>query len=557
MKKKIRVCVALLLVIALAVSVALALTACGNGGGDSSGTNVQEEGVDEADVVKVNGDGYIFKAQTDGVTVSRLNADGAVEVVRKSKAGLDFTPREMFLHGDKYLVVIGYKTVVADDEANGYYTRPSYDEMIVRVYDLEASAAGDEVVCLRSDEFRGAYKTSRMIDGKLYLLTNYNSGYDKAYVDFFFGKIKFDVSDGNGNGFLIAGLDLNDARGRYKTGLYAGSVYEVYCSPYALYALRSKRIGRGCNYITATDIDKISLDTLKKVKTVTDLRGYAQDRFCLSDNGETLFAACWVAGTMDVKNADPRGSYLYSFDKDLNRQAKLGPIAPGEQLKSARFDGDTCYIVTYRQVDPLYKIDISDPAAPKITGELKIDGYSAYMQAFGDGLLIGVGYGESGGSLKVTLFQTGAGYPDEVNSLVWEATDSAARTDPRAILCEPDNNLFALPAGTRGYKYYDRNAGAYVNTVKKQGAYVLGIKDGELAELAFLTDLEENFKDSISNGRKTVARIARIGNYLLTISDGDITPYAFVTEGGVPVIDPEPVGRFSTRIVEDVFTVSF
>ncbi|GHV03033.1 hypothetical protein FACS1894211_15420 [Clostridia bacterium] len=560
LKRKIRLFLAVLSAVALTVSVAFLLSACKSV--DSSTTNVQEDGVDEADIVKVNGAGYIFKAQSDGVTVSRLatageNA-GAVEVVRRSKASEDFAPQEMFLYEDAYLIVFGYKVKAVYDENGGRIG--SSETMIVRVYDLKASEAGTDVglVLLRADEFRGTYKTSRLTDGKLYLLTNYRADYDQYYVDFFFGRISFDVADGNGNGFLIAKLDLGDANGKYKTGLYAGSVYEVYCSRYALYALRSKSLSQGCNTVRGTNIDRISLDTLKKTGTVTALRGYAQDRFCLYDNGEYLFAVAWVSRTLDNKNADTRGTYLYTFNQKLEQKAKLGPIASDEQLKSARFDGDVCYIVTYRQVDPLFKIDISDPAEPRLTGELKIDGFSVYMQTFGDGLLIGMGYGASPQNLSVTLFETAGDYPDEVNSLVYQYTYAEARFNPRAILCEPENNIFAFAAEESGSDHYYVRDGRYTGI--RQGAYILGLQDGELKELAFLTDLDPvHSLHNESSARKKITRVVRIGDYLLTVSDGYIASYAIRWPGTTESdkMEFERIGMYDTRIVLDTFTVTF
>ena len=67
---------------------------------------------------------------------------------------------------------------------------------------------------------------------------------------------------------------------------------------------------------------------------------------------------------------------VYVLDMNLNVVGKLEDLAPGEQIYSARFMGDRCYVVTFRNIDPLFVIDISDPTAPTVLGQLKVTGYS-------------------------------------------------------------------------------------------------------------------------------------------------------------------------------------
>ena len=75
----------------------------------------------------------------------------------------------------------------------------------------------------------------------------------------------------------------------------------------------------------------------------------------------------------------------------LREVGRVGGLGGGEQIYAVRFIGDTGYVVTFRQVDPLYTLDLSDPAEPRVVGELKIPGYSAYLHPVGEGLLLGIG----------------------------------------------------------------------------------------------------------------------------------------------------------------------
>ena len=90
---------------------------------------------------------------------------------------------------------------------------------------------------------------------------------------------------------------------------------------------------------------------------------------------------------------------------ELKQVGAITGIAPTEQIYAARFDGETAYLVTFRQVDPLFVIDLTEPTAPQLQGELKIPGFSTYLEVIQEGLVIGVGRDDAWGShLQVSLF---------------------------------------------------------------------------------------------------------------------------------------------------------
>lgn len=138
------------------------------------------------------------------------------------------------------------------------------------------------------------------------------------------------------------------------------------------------------------------------------------------------------------------GSSLYVLNAaDLSQVSSLTGIAPGERVYAARYVGDYLYLVTYRRVDPLFGIDISDPANPKILGWLEIPGYSEYLHPWGDRYLVGVGVGESWG-LKVDLYDVS----DPTNITRVSSIDvggwSQALWEHHAF--QPiDNETFAIP----------------------------------------------------------------------------------------------------------------
>ena len=142
---------------------------------------------------------------------------------------------------------------------------------------------------------------------------------------------------------------------------------------------------------------------------------------------------------------------LFVLDGSLNVVGSLENIAPDERVYSCRFEGTQGYFVTYRETDPLFHVDISDPTAPKIVGELKLPGYSAYLQRFGE-YMLGFGVNDEG-KLKVSMFSENEdGSMKEIDNFSIEnAMYSEALYDHHAILADASRGVIAFGASV----YYD------------------------------------------------------------------------------------------------------
>ena len=147
------------------------------------------------------------------------------------------------------------------------------------------------------------------------------------------------------------------------------------------------------------------------------------------------------------------------LDDDLKIIGIISDLAPDEQIYSVRFDGEVGYFVTFRQVDPLFSVDLSNPAAPKIMGELKIPGFSQYLHVYGEDLLFGLGMtadektGRTG-SLKLSMFDVSNPYDvTEKHQLVLEENYSTALYNHKAILVAKEKDLIAFPVD-KGYKVF-------------------------------------------------------------------------------------------------------
>ncbi|MCK4498833.1 beta-propeller domain-containing protein, partial [Candidatus Bathyarchaeota archaeon] len=193
-------------------------------------------------------------------------------------------------------------------------------------------------------------------------------------------------------------------------------------------------------------------------------------------------------------------------------------LAPGETIYSARFMGETLYLVTFRKIDPLFIIDLQDAEAPKVLGELKITGYSDYLHMYDTGYLIGVGKETVGADfgnfawyqgIKISLFNvTDQSNPQEVDKteIGDRGTDSPVLRDHHAFLFDRERQLLVLPVKVAEidpeqypYGITDNAYGEYV----WQGAYVysISVEDGlelrgRITHIENITDVQGNYYSS-------------------------------------------------------------
>lgn len=156
-----------------------------------------------------------------------------------------------------------------------------------------------------------------------------------------------------------------------------------------------------------------------------------------------------------------RDNVLLILDLSLKEVSRIENLAEGEDLKSVRFDGEIGYFVTYLQVDPLFAVDLSDPKQPKILSELKIPGFSTYLQTYGKGMLLGVGRDDSG-FVKLSMFDVSDKTDvKETAVLVSDRWYSGTLDDHKAILADSGKNLIGLATGS-GYLVYTYCDGEFV-----------------------------------------------------------------------------------------------
>ncbi len=258
--------------------------------------------------------------------------------------------------------------------------------------------------------------------------------------------------------------------------------------------------------VTQTCIRKFSFEG-GKLEGVAQAKvdGIVDDSFCLDEyDGHLRVVTTIYRGSDESENA------LYILDDQLKETGRIGNIAPGEQVYSARFLGNTGYFVTFKQVDPLFSVDLSDPANPTILGQLKIPGFSEYLHPYSENLLLGIGMSadDAGATDGVKLSMFDVSDPADVSEVATEVLDEAYYSDIfydyRAALIDPASNIIGFPvSGSRSEEFC-----------------VYGYSDGSFSQ---------QMREDVNGTGWQPARGVRIGNVLYVVKGNAVESYEIGT----------------------------
>ena len=523
--------------------------ASGGTGGDYSGTNVQVEGVDEGDIVKTDGK-YIYVIHYDELII--LKADGAntVEVSRteigrsnyeSSDGKTDYSywyeyknPDELFV-GDGRLAVISNYSSYRENRLDGKWNYTSKNYTCVDIYDVSDPAAPKLVSSLGQD---GYDLGTRMVGSKVYLVTNYwvwncveeePSTYvpvlykndemhilpvEKIYINpacestEYVVACVYDLATGE-TAASQSILGCGDTLFMNESGVYVlGSRWKDTVTDKGKESVYTVE-----EHVNASATEIIRLDTEDlSVKATGAVPGYMDSQFSAdeyqgylrlvttrNDNCYTIYRD-EAYGFENYKWADRKTTNgLYILDGSLAIVGKVEDLAPGERVYSARFDGDIAYFCTFRNVDPLFAADLSDPTAPKVLSELKISGFSEYLHAWSENRLFGLGQEadeESGWTecLKLVMFDT----TDKANVTVKHTLQlsdcdwSEALYDHKAVFIDPVRNYigFAADDEYRIYTYDDANGFRLVCSFEAENYWFGGARGFRIGDAVYIVTNE-------------------------------------------------------------------
>jgi uncharacterized secreted protein with C-terminal beta-propeller domain len=244
-----------------------------------------------------------------------------------------------------------------------------------------------------------------------------------------------------------------------------------------------------------------------------------------------------IATTSGDTWMDTSQNNIYVLGSNMVLKGKLEGLAPSERIYSARFVGDRAYLVTFRQVDPFYVIDLKDPAMPRVLGYLKIPGFSDYLHPYDENTIIGFGRdtidtanGPILGGIKIAMFDvTDVTKPIEKSKIVLGSSSSWSDVlyNHKALLFSKDKNLFALPVTLYsgvGMENRFTFQGAYVYSVSPSTGFVLRGTSTHLTQ--------PEIDDSILKWYDTTKNVSRIiwsGTNLYTLSEYGIKSHDLST----------------------------
>ena len=412
--------------------------------GSHSETYLQVDDVDEADIVKTDGK-YIYYV-TDRCEVVILSAkDGKTEKLSTIGSNeIENYINDIYLKGDK-LVTVG--TYYKDDAEEGYTG--------IVVYDI-SDRRRPEVLYDFSQT--GSILSSRMVGDYVYLVTNdyvYRGGRTVPVCGSLDDLRKLEASDiccmpaPCGTSYIVlSAVDISSGtKGRSATKAVLGASSEIYCNNHNLYCT-SMEWSDDSN-TSYTRIVRASLDGLNvRFNTTNKVRGYVNSQFSMDErDGYFRIATTSERAGIEVNN-------LYVLDSKLKETGKVTGFARNESIKAVRFIGDKAYVITYEAIDPLFIIDLSDPAKSVIEGEVKIDGFSTLLIPVSDDRLLGIGHatgdngygGEYDSGLKLALFDiSDPSEPKVLDSKEFENMSSLAQYDHHALMVNKEEGYFAIP----------------------------------------------------------------------------------------------------------------
>ena len=369
-----------------------------------STTNTQVAGVDEADTVKTNGK-YIYRIAQSGGNARVLRIDTAT-LATDAVVLPDCDPLGLYLTDTRLIVL----TAVVDPAFDGY----NYRHTRLSIYDVTAAPT-----LLTELTYPATYRDSRRVDDRLYLvMSDYRIlNNDKLLIpcvrqDGTVTQIEpTDVFATPGPAYSneLTYLAVVDADGA-QTGLkaYFGTFGTLYMCGEAVYTAATdytyKRgvFGYSRSGAAGTVVNRFAVtgDAVEYTATAR-VPGTVLNQFCMDEYDGYFRMATSLSGD---------GARLTVLDTaEMKETAYVDGMGQenAERIYSVRFDGEICYLVTARQTDPLYLVDLSDPATPTVTAELKIPDVSDYMHLYDENTVIGVGRQANGGAfygLQVTLF---------------------------------------------------------------------------------------------------------------------------------------------------------
>ena len=545
-----------------------------------SNTNLQVENVDEADITKTDGK-YIYSISNNNVLITDVSNPENMEVVGVIGGSNKEIPVDLILNTDKHCLAVIKESGSSND--NTYVT--IYN--ISNIKDIKTE---------KTFELKSKYYTSRAVNGYIYIIStgslrkkNNNNNdkeidisytEDNEYREIDLRNIQYLKDEESAYQTLVASYKLGSSES-INVNSYLFSTENVYVSENNIYIADSiyddsdgDTIGKAFQHLfgpggvfgwihyetkgyseykyntktNTTIINKIAINEKGKINYIdsAEVSGKTINQFSMDEYNNEFRIALYESN---------KGSRIVVFDENLKQIGETEYVEPTENMYASRFIGDRAYLVTYRNMDPLFVFDLSNGENPKLLGKLEIPGYSTYLQAYDEDHLIGIGMNsettvnkDSMGrvvststvitGMKMAIFDvTDVKNPKQISQTIIgdRRTTSAVLDNHKALLFSKEKGIICIPVNTydNEMKVTDStNISTIINEYNRNNASNSIMSEGYLV---YNINLDEGFKlkgsithelsSSNSNSTYLKSDLLRglwIEDYLFTISQSEI-----------------------------------
>ena len=494
----------------------------------NSKTNTQVNNVDEADIVKVD-DSYIYYVSNEKlVIIDAHTSEMSKKISEINYKDTNFNPREIYVKGQKIIVIgseydnsckteiMSIEDVETNDIERDQDNEPKSGMIIYDISDIKEPKEIRKVMIV------GNYISSRMIEDNIYFVANKyimtsnilrnkleelnEKNFKPVYQDTAVSQeekyINYDLiyyfpETQDPSYLMLAGLNINNNE-EVEIRTFLGAGQYIYASKKNMYIATNKTTyGKGYEVLGGTThLLKIELKNGKfNFKAECNIDGQVNNQFSMDESKDTFRIA---TTTGNIWADETTANNLYILNDKLEEIGKVEKFGKEEKIYSVRYVENKAYIVTFKQTDPLFVIDLSDITKPQILGELKIPGYSTYLHPYDETHLIGFGYDtkENGtrvttNGLKMSMFDiSDFNNPQELFKISIgdsKYTYSELLYNHKALLFSKEKNIIAFPLYSSSGRKTNSRAAIY-NIDLDKGFSLKG-------EISNVTDkYEENVK---------------------------------------------------------------
>ncbi|MCM0624581.1 beta-propeller domain-containing protein [Lysinibacillus sp. OL1_EC] len=519
---------------------------------NESTTNNQVEGVEEGDIVVVK-DGFIYTAKDQSITVVNAKDPKNLKVATSIKLKDSQYISKLALY-DNLLIAIG----------DQYIEKAGTAMVTASIYDISNPSNPKHV---RDVGQEGFLQDIRITNDTLYLIGNMYPNYwmlqennktdlkpktfdsmaGPEYKSLPLEKISILPNTMDGTYSLITAVDLkNGAKTTANTKGYLGGSSGLYMSENALYLttpmyesnidVSSEKRVMDMIWLPRsadTQIFKWNVDgtTLNFVGS-TEVKGTVLNQYSMDEYKGNFRIFTTEGNTWNEKSTSY--NHLFILDEHLKPLGSVKDMAPGEKIYSARFMGEKAYVVTFKQVDPLFVIDVANPKKPAVLGELKIPGFSNYLHPLDDKHLIGIGYDTEQRydsytkrnftvttNMKMSLFDVSDFRNPKEQSTVkigGKGSSSEVQYNPKALFRNKEFNYFGFPVvlyeAGKGDEVVYQGHGAQIYEITAEKGIVL---KGNI--------INRNNNEAYENWEQVVQRVVYIDDTLYTIARNEVKSY--------------------------------